>query len=70
MNRFESALTAGDAAALENLLLAESYWRDVLALTWRFATVAGSSEIAGQLAASAVVAKPHSFAIDGDQAPP
>lgn len=69
LNRFERALTAGDATALDSLLLPESYWRDVLALTWRFATVAGSSEIAGQLAASAVVAKPHSFAIDGDQAP-
>lgn len=69
LNRFEAALAAGDAAALEGLLLAESYWRDVLALTWRFETVSGPGEIAAELAASAGVAKPRNFAIDLASAP-
>ena len=32
--QFEAALSDGDDAALKSLFLAESYWRDVLALSW------------------------------------
>lgn len=34
LSAFESALTAGDRSALEDIFLEESYWRDQIALTW------------------------------------
>ena len=71
LNRFESALTAADdAKALESLLLPESYWRDVLALTWQFETVSGPSQIAEMLAACAREVEPRNFEIDVSRAVP
>ena len=64
LSRFESALTSVDAQALEMLFLPESYWRDVLALTWRFETVSGPTQIAEALAANAREAKPRNFEVD------
>jgi hypothetical protein len=32
--RFEAALTEADASALDGLFHADSFWRDVLALSW------------------------------------
>ena len=40
--QFERALSKGDDAALHDLFHAESYWRDILALTWTIQTVGGS----------------------------
>ena len=59
--RFESALIARDNAPLASLFVADSYWRDVLALTWRIGTVAGANAIAGELAPHAAHAKPTAF---------
>ena len=70
LNRFESALTTADARALEDLFLPESYWRDVLALTWRLETVCGPSQIAEQLAINARTATPRNFKIDPREALP
>ncbi len=70
LNQFESALKADNLAALQNLLLPESFWRDILALTWRFETVSGPSQIAELLLANARQAKPHNFEVDLDPAKP
>jgi putative flavoprotein involved in K+ transport len=67
--RFEEALAQGDAAALHDLFLAESYWRDILALTWRIETVGGSGAVAEALAAAAS-AQPSGFALDTARTPP
>ena len=36
--QFETALTEPDAAALKSLFHPDSYWRDVLALSWNLQT--------------------------------
>jgi hypothetical protein len=40
--QFERALAEPDDVLLKTLFHADSYWRDVLALTWRIKTVEGS----------------------------
>ena len=42
---FQDALAACDGRALKSLFVAESYWRDVLALTWRIETLEGRDAI-------------------------
>jgi len=42
---FSAAATAGDAEAVSKLLIKESHWRDMLALTWDFRTFSGESKI-------------------------
>ena len=44
--RFEDALAGSDEAQLSGLFHAESYWRDLVALTWGIGTVSGADAIA------------------------
>ena len=39
LTQFEAALAKPDDALLKTLFHADSYWRDLLALTWRIRTV-------------------------------
>ena len=68
--RFEAALSDGDDAALKTLFAAESYWRDVLALSWNLQTLNGAETILNELPALASRAVPKNFAIDRDRAAP
>jgi putative flavoprotein involved in K+ transport len=68
--RLESALTARDGIRLASLFVAESYWRDVLALTWRIRTVAGVEAIVGELGPHAARARPRVFEIAPGRAAP
>jgi cation diffusion facilitator CzcD-associated flavoprotein CzcO len=68
--RFEAALSDGDDAALKSLFAAESYWRDVLALSWNLQTLNGAETILNELPALASRAVPKNFAIDRDRAAP
>ncbi len=43
--QFQKALAAGDQVSLTSLFLEDSYWRDVLALTWRITTINGADAI-------------------------
>ena len=61
--QFERALSKGDDAALHDLFHAESYWRDILALTWTIQTVGGSGAVAEALASTRAM-KPSGFALD------
>ena len=67
---FERALGDGDARRLRALFVADSYWRDVLALTWEITTVAGADAVARELNNHAGRAKPVRFCIDPDRTPP
>jgi hypothetical protein len=60
---FERAL-ARPAEALEMLFVPDSYWRDVLALTWEIRTVAGRDAILKELKPHADRAKPSGFRMD------
>jgi putative flavoprotein involved in K+ transport len=50
LERFDSALRAGDAAAAADLFATESYWRDLVAFTWNIRTVEGPEGVADMLA--------------------
>src|SRR5262245_15075586 len=64
----EKALASG--ASLEKLFERDSYWRDVLALTWRIGTVSGAATVAAELSRHAASARPRSFERDSQRTPP
>jgi hypothetical protein len=68
--QFEKALNEPDGVLLKSLFHPDSYWRDVLALTWRIETVAGADAIARELKAKAGRAKPAGFATDPGRTAP
>ena len=66
--RFESALA--NASELPALFHGESYWRDVLALSWNFQTINGADAIVRELQARCRSAAPTNFQIDQGRAAP
>src|SRR5690349_19804070 len=68
--RFENALAARDGIRLASLFVADSYWRDVLALTWRIGTITGPTAITTELAAHAACARPAAFELAPGRAAP
>jgi putative flavoprotein involved in K+ transport len=73
--QFETALARPDLAESDDALLKtlfhpDSYWRDVLALSWNLQTINGADAILRGLQARAGRAAPAGFAIDPDRAPP
>jgi cation diffusion facilitator CzcD-associated flavoprotein CzcO len=68
--QFEDALAKPDDGALKTLFLSDSYWRDVLALSWNFQTINGADAILKELKAHARRAAPSGFAIDPDRRAP
>jgi cation diffusion facilitator CzcD-associated flavoprotein CzcO len=70
LTQFEDSLAKPDDGALKSLFHAESYWRDVLALSWNIQTTNGADAILKELQAHAGRAAPSGFAIDPDRAAP
>jgi len=68
--QFETALAAPDGALLKSLFHPDSYWRDVLALSWNLQTLNGADAILNELKARAACAAPSGFRIDPDRAAP
>jgi putative flavoprotein involved in K+ transport len=68
--QFERALAASDDALLVKLFQPDSYWRDVLALTWNIQTVAGAVPVLRELKAHVDRAKPMGFRIAPHRAAP
>jgi len=68
--RFETALTGRDGIHLKKLFHPDSYWRDVLALSWNIQTINGADAILKELKIHAGRAAPGGFAIDPDRAAP
>jgi hypothetical protein len=68
--RFEDALAGSDEARLSGLFHAESYWRDLMALTWDIGTVSGADAIGSELKAHADQAAPARFALDPGRTQP
>ncbi|WP_407178286.1 flavin-containing monooxygenase [Bradyrhizobium sp. STM 3562] len=66
---FEASLASPDGS-LEPLFCGESYWRDVLALSWNIQTLNGADAILKQLRPLAARAAPAMFQIDPDRAAP
>jgi len=68
--RFETALASGDDVLLADLFVADSYWRDVLALAWRIRTVPGVKAILGELGPHAARVRPTGFELAPGRTPP
>ena len=68
--QFEDALAKPDEGLLKTLFLPESYWRDVLALSWNIQTLNGADAILSELKIHARRAAPSGFAIDPDRRAP
>jgi hypothetical protein len=68
--QFERALAEPDDVLLRTLFHPESYWRDVLALTWHIRTVNGLDAIVKELKAHVGRANPSGFRIDPDRTAP
>ncbi len=66
----ESRLANADQAGLRPLFHPESYWRDLLALSWNLQTRNGADAIPSELQACAMGARPHAFRIDPNRAAP
>src|SRR6202790_1586942 len=70
LTQFEGALDSPDDGLLKTLFHPESYWRDVLALSWNLQTVNGADAILNELKARAADAARSNFQIDPDRAAP
>ena len=68
--QFEDALAKSDGGGLKALFHPDSYWRDVLALSWNIQTVNGADAILKALKLHAPTAVPTGFAVDPDRAAP
>src|SRR5262245_41188052 len=68
--QFEEALAASDQTRHKTLFHADSYWRDILSLTWAIKTVVGSDAISREVARHAGRAHPTGFKIDPHRAAP
>src|SRR3982074_1639903 len=68
--QFESALAKPGDGLLKTLFHPDSYWRDVLALSWNLQTINGAEAILRELKARAISAAPSGFRIDPDRAAP
>jgi cation diffusion facilitator CzcD-associated flavoprotein CzcO len=70
LTQFEAALAEPDDGSLETLFHPDSYWRDVLALSWNIQTINGADAILRELKTHARRAVPSGFAIDPDRRAP
>ena len=68
--KFERALAERDDVLLRTLFHPDSYWRDVLALSWHINTVSGRDAIVSELKAHAGRAKPTGFRTDPHRTAP
>jgi putative flavoprotein involved in K+ transport len=68
--QFEEALTKPDDGLLKTLFCRDSYWRDVLALSWNIQTINGADAILRDLKAHAGSAAPRGLAVDPDRRAP
>jgi cation diffusion facilitator CzcD-associated flavoprotein CzcO len=70
LTQFESALLSPGDGTLKTLFHRDSYWRDVLALSWNLQTINGADAILKELYVLGRSAAPCHFRIDRDRAAP
>src|SRR5262252_4392178 len=70
LSQFEAGVTGNDTEALKLLFHPDSFWRDVLALSWNIQTLNGADAILGELHVHTRRAAPKAFRIDPDRAAP
>jgi cation diffusion facilitator CzcD-associated flavoprotein CzcO len=70
LDQFENALTKPDPVLLKTLFHPDSFWRDVLALSWNIQTINGAQPILHELKTRAAGAAPSDFRIAPGRAAP
>jgi putative flavoprotein involved in K+ transport len=70
LGQFEEALAKPDDGALKALFHPDSYWRDVLALSWNIQTLNSADAILNALPPLARHIQPSGFVVDPDRAAP
>ena len=70
LESFNAVVRAGDPIRLQTLFLADSHWRDLLALTWNIETVSGREQLCQRLGPAASICGARNFAIAPDRCPP
>ncbi|MWA02924.1 SidA/IucD/PvdA family monooxygenase [Actinomadura sp. LD22] len=68
--RFDQAVTGGAAEAVAGEFEPDGYWRDILALTWRYHTYSGRGEIRRALGAGLLAQHPRNLRPAADRTPP
>lgn len=66
LSKFDAALERADLAALVEMFVEESYWRDLVSFTWNIKTLEGQESIQAMLQATLPEIKPHSWRITGE----
>ena len=70
LSRFEQALVGADQVNLGDLFHEESYWRDLLALSWQIETIVGKNAVVGRLLAAGASFEAKNFKADLSRTPP
>jgi putative flavoprotein involved in K+ transport len=68
LSDFRAALDRADFDAAVNMFEEESYWRDLVSLTWNIKTLEGRENIKAMLEATVARAKPGQWGVEGDAA--
>ena len=69
LDQLNAALEAGDAKAVSDLFATDSYWRDLVSITWNLKTVEGPAGVADMLGQQLSHTNPRSFRIQEGEAP-
>jgi putative flavoprotein involved in K+ transport len=69
LDQLNAALEAGDAKAVSDLFATDSYWRDLVSITWNLKTVEGPAGVADMLRQQLSHTNPRSFRIQEGEAP-
>lgn len=70
LDAFRGPFERGESDALAQLLVADAYWKDMLAFTWAFRTTAGHAQIADALARRTAAVNQHSTRPAEGRTPP
>ena len=69
LDSLNAALATGDIGAVKDLFATDSYWRDLVAVTWNLKTVEGPDGVADMLAAQLEHTQPSNFELQAGEMP-
>ncbi|MFT3691116.1 NAD(P)/FAD-dependent oxidoreductase [Paenirhodobacter sp.] len=69
LDDLNGALAAGDVAGAARLFAADSYWRDLVAVTWNLKTVEGPAGVADMLSHQLAQTRPGNFRLQPGEVP-
>lgn len=69
LDQMNAALAAGDVAGVAGLFASDSYWRDLVAVTWNLKTVEGPAGVADMLNSQLAQTRPGQFQLQAGETP-